>query len=367
MHLGAPYRGFCLKAVVLIFSVAVTGQAQAQIKHIDYTAMNQRVSPQAAASYYMDPSSISSQLQPGMDRFVGKAPNMDKFIAINHANLPQGNMTMNNSPLNGKMDTASLWQKMYANPGNLTEKSYQQTTTRDPQMDSALQKFSSLNNSAQYDQLKQHQSGPSKYTDSFVFHTQDNNQPLQDVGHELSLQDINRYQFQGSHSNAPGLPSTHAGSNTDPTFSGSPLIGGPATFDGQALQGGRVLSGTSTQMRLITPNGSRPYQPMQLGSSNKSDLSGGASNQAVPPGYDTVYSQAQNLRNSRGAESTMSSSSSMPTGAFMPSGVYTPTTASGNALPLSFDAPKMIISVKKGGFVGMGDGKPAAGTTPQAQ
>ncbi len=343
---------------MLLFSVASVGRVQAQIKHIDYTTMNQRISPQGAANYYMAPD---PQSQPGMERFVGKAPNTDKFISLNHANLTKGNLTMGNSPLNGKMDNVPLWQKMYSSPGNLTEKSYPQTSTKDPQMDSALQqKFSGFNSAGQYDQLKPHQSGPSKYTDSFTFHTEDNNKPLEDVGHELSLQDINRYQFQGSHSGAPGLPSTHAGSNSDPSITGSALANGPATFDGDALQSGRVLSGTSNQMRLITPNGSRPYQPMQLGSTNNSSgLTGG---QAPAPGYDTVYSESQSLRSDR------SSAANLKGAAFMPSGQYTPTTSSGSAVPMSFDAPKMIISVKKGGFVGLGDKQPTpASNTAQGQ
>lgn len=368
-----------LAAAVIIFGAVGAGVARAQILHNDYTKMNSQFAPQQPASFYMDPSSIASQLNPGMQRFIGRAPNLDKFLSINKATLPKGNLTFGNSSLNGQMDPNLSLQDRYPLPPDLANKMYPGSTdTRQPMMDSTLQgKYSIYNDSGQPGGLMTHTTGPSKFTDAFVFHTADKDTPqLEQLGRELSLQDINRYQFQGSFSGQPGLPSTHAGdpNSTQPVFSNSALTSGPATFDGGALQSGRVLSGTSNQLRVITPNGSHPYEPMLLGSSGNS-LAPGSSNPAnrnAPTqstsknnDFETVYSQAHDVASSA---ANPGSQKVLPQTAFMPSGTYTPKTADGTSIPMTFDEPRVIIQVKKGGFVGLDKNPvpPPAGEAAQA-
>ncbi|HVU37254.1 MAG TPA: hypothetical protein VHC95_02885 [Opitutales bacterium] len=369
-----------LAAAVIVFGAAGAGVAQAQVRHNDYTLMNSQFTPQQPASFYMDPSSIASQLNPGMQRFIGRAPNLDKFLSINQATLPKGNLTFGNSSLNGRMDPNLSLKDRYPLPPSLANKMYPGSTdTRQPMMDSTLQgKYSIYNDSGQPGGLMTHTAGPSKFTDAFVFHTADKDTPqLEQVGRELSLQDINRYQFQGSFSSQPGLPSTHAGdpNASQPTFSGSALTSGPATFDGGALQSGRVLSGTSNQLRVITPNGSQPYQPMLLGASGNNLASGSspapanrdAPTQSAPKNndFETVYSQTHDVATSA---ANPGSQKVLPQTAFMPSGTYTPKTAGGTSIPMTFDEPRVIIQVKKGGFVGLDTNplKPPTGEATQA-
>jgi len=351
------------------------GQAYAQTRHIDYTSMNSAYSTSGNSNPYLtgvsgayhDASDLSSEYSPDMQKFFSKTTGIEKYLTYGRANLPNGTVTTgnnsysgqmnhsfgssfstNNSSLSGQMDQSPLWQKSYSGPGNIAQKMSSQYDPNNPQTNSALQKMSPYNSHPSDGQLDSHVTGPSKFTDSFVFHTASqysNDNGLSQTGRELSLQDMNRYMFQGSHSGEPGLPLTQAGGTTSqPTFSsGTSLTSIPATFDGLALRGGIVHSGTSNEIQIMNKDGTKPYQSPQAGfatsNSNSSD--------SKDSGQEMIYSELVQKPSTNSAPS-----STLPTGSTMfPVGTYQATTSVGHNIPVETSAPRIIIRAPKGSKV----------------
>ncbi len=357
-----------------------------------FSSLNSSLNTSNVSNYsklsFIDPDSVRDQYSPEAQKFMSKGANMDRFLSMNSAtqsnnngfaytntsmsrllsmnmaNLPKGNVTFGNSSMSGQMASSPEWSKQFPVPNSISQKMFPQPGTRDPQLDSSMQKYSSLNDFTDDSKFRPHQSGPSKYSDSFVFHTTEQDSPIQQVGKQLSLQDINRYMFQGEHSGEPGLPTTHAGSSGQPTFTGTSLTSSPATFDGSAFPSGGVVTGTANQMHLITPNGARPYGPM-VGGSGSSSINRPA-NQSAPSydlssgGYNMVYSQPQAVKDN--GNKNVSGS------AFMPSGTFTPKVADGAPpVQMTFESPEMKVFVKKGGHVSVDNGSNSTTTSPQFQ
>jgi hypothetical protein len=263
-----------------------------------------------------------------------------------------GNLNTSTSSLSGQMNQSPLWKNSYnTQPGNLPQKMSSQFNSGNTSANSLWQKNSPYSSQPYDGQLDSHISGPSKFTDAFVFHTADsypNSSGLSQVGRELSLQDINRYMFQGSQSSEPGLPVTEAGGTAgQPNFSNSTsLTSLPATFDGMALRGGVVHSGTSDEMQVMNQDGTKPYQPPQGGLSANlpAPTNYTTSTEKQDSAFDTVYSQTMQQSSANNG-----SSSALPSGAsLMPAGTYQATTANGQSIPVQTSAPRMFIQVSHG-------------------
>jgi hypothetical protein len=258
------------------------GVAQAQIHHIDYTTMNPQFSTNPMGFKFTDAQSLPgsastldskwmSQIDPSwlgkMNSFgAGQTPGMNEYLGSQRFSTgPDQRPTY--SPFNGKTAPNS-WQSSFPRGDNLPMKMAPVASTRRPQMSDMFKTDPNFN---QFDTNNQwqHAAGPSKYTDAFVFHANDNGQQLASIDQELSMQDVNRYQFHSSNSSEPGLNITHAGGGQVEVTGGS-LNNTPGLFDFKSTSlttpTSEVRSGGPVAPRIITSQGSLPYSPTREGS-----------------------------------------------------------------------------------------------------
>ena len=216
---------------------------------------------------------------------------------------------------------------------------------RQPQMSSDLQRNSSLNDYTAYERWKKPTQTPDKFTDAFVFHTTDNSKQLQQVGRELSLQDINRYQFQGEFSSQSGLPITHAGGDADQlSTSNGQIMHTPKLFDFNPGMANTVPSGGAVSPRIITSDGSRPYLPGTPGSSGTTTTTKSLLQNNVASAPQT---SAGLKPNQAAAASTTTSRGEIPKNeAVLPQGKYQFTTPAGNKVPVEVDAPEITTEIQ---------------------
>jgi hypothetical protein len=341
--------------------LAGVGQARAQIHNQNYQKLNSQFSPGSAMGTFLEPdqllgsgmsdadgssshfvgrlpTSLTSQLNTG---FSEKLPSVNQGVNSSRSSLSSHSFGTQYSPLNGDMSDSPMWRSNFPLGRNFPINMAPTSGTRQPLMSSNMQRISKLNDATAYNHQKTQQTAPDKFTDAFVFHTTDNSKQLAEVGKQLSLQDINRYQFQGSFSGEPGLPITRAaGDASQVSATGGSLSKGPKLFEFAPSQGNSVPSGGSVAPRIITSEGSRPYLPTKqnsLGASTsltKSTLS--SSNSSTPSSAPSSSSSQSNTDTAVRGEIPKHE-------AFLPQGKYQYTTPSGSKLPVELDAPEVII------------------------
>jgi hypothetical protein len=334
----------------MIFFVAGPGLLRAQIRHNDFTQLNSPFSTSNASTVMISPGQMGIT---GNSFFVGTLPNLNSGINQSRSSLANESFQKNLSSLNGQMATSSQWKSNFPLGPNLPLKMAPTSPTRQPQMFASMQRDSSLNDYTGRDRLEQHEVGPSKFTDGYTFHAVDNGTQLQQVGRELSLQDINRYQFQGSFSGEPGLPVTHAGGNADmASISGASLsniTSGQSLFDANTMPTSHPRSGGAVAPKFITTHGTMPYEPGRGNSMPYTTLGapsgGGLNAEKSQPGYKTTSDET--VQQSATTQQSGKSQNYMPTGSLIPSGTYTPTSASGSQLPIQVDDPEVIEKVEQ--------------------
>ncbi len=341
--MAQPRRQFWrIAACLVILVTAGPGLARAQIRHNDFTEMSSTFSTNQASSVLISPGQMGIS---GPSMFVGTLPNLDSSVNDKRATLTGNSFQKTFSTLNGQM-AGSQWKSNFPLGPNLPLKMAPSSPMHQPQMADSMQKNSPLNDFASRDQLDQHEVGPSKFTDAYTFHAVDNGTQLAEVGHELSLQDINRYQFQGSFSSAPGLPVTHAGGATDlPSVSGgslSNITSGDSLFDSGSMPTSHPRSGAAVAPNFITTGGTIPYNPTR-GTSPSSSVPLGASSNGGPAPNDSTDGFSVPLQHSASAQSSNKPQNIMPTGGLIPSGTYEPTSPSGKELPIQVDQGEVIV------------------------
>jgi len=324
---GHPPRPFGRLAVgVLLVIAAGPGLARAQIKHNDFTAMNTPFSTNQASPVYMDATG-----QPTQSFFVGKTPTLNNRVNDSRATLSgNNNLGGTYSPLNGKTADSPQWKSDFPVGNNLPLKMAPSANTRYPQLQGSLQKDSPLDKFTSSRNLKPNTPAPSTFTDAFTFHAVDNGTELAQVGHDLSLQDVNRYQFQGSFSGTPGLPVTHAGgSSSQASFSGqglSNLTSSSTLFDPGTVTS-RVRSGGTVSPRMVTSDGSMPY------GANRNGPFGGSS---TTPELHLPMQSIKTSSTNNGRPNPV-----LPKGALLPAGTYAPT-SNGKTITFDVSEPEFV-------------------------
>jgi hypothetical protein len=240
-----PGRLLC-RAAALLFSLAAL-TAHAQVHHMDYTLQNGQFSTGTTSSTFGQ-------------SWNAKTPNIDQ--SVNGQRIVMGSYETKMSSLNG-MQGPYDWRTAFPESKNLELKMMDQPEMREPQMGDMNGQQSSLSHYTNYSEW-QHPSGSPKFSDSWVLHTGQSSAQSGQSGPEMSLQDINRYDFRASRSSEPGLPVTHAGTGAgeDGSASAGNLINTPALFD---FGGGKELavapttsavhSGGMVAPQMISPSG----------------------------------------------------------------------------------------------------------------
>jgi hypothetical protein len=335
------------------------GQARAQIRNNNFKQLNSQFSTGAASGVFLEPDQVMGTAMTGTDgtatSFVSRLPSslgsqinsgfsetlpgINQRLNDSRATLPDNTFDTKFSSLNGQMSGSPLWKSNFPMGRNFGIKMAPSSDLRRPQMSSNMQRISSLNKDTSYKNLKTRTNAPEKFTDAFVFHTNDNSKQLQQVGQELSLQDINRYQFQGSFSGDPGLPITHAAGDSDQvTTTGGALMHTPKLFDFNPT----VPSGGAVAPRIITSDGSRPYVPTK-----KSSFASGSTitKSALPSSSSNPASNSprQSASPSAPTNSPPNRGEIPKNEAVLPQGKYEYTTPDGSKLPVELDAPEVII------------------------
>ena len=365
MHLRTPHfvRLLPLLTVAGLF-LAGTSRVSAQIRNNNLKQLNSQFSTGAASGVFLEPdqvlgtgltgpngesskfigrlpSSLTAQLNTG---FSETLPSINQGLNGSHSTLSSKNFDTSFSSLNGDMNNSPIWRSNFPLGGNFPTKMAPSSNVRQPQMSSTLQHNSSLNDYTAYDRWKSPKPAPDKFTDAFVLHTTDNSQQLQQVGRELSLQDINRYQFQGEFSSGNGLPITHAGGDTDQvTGSNGKILHTPKLFDFNPGLGNTVPSGSSVSPRIITSEGSQPYLPGTPVSSGTSTTKPAQQSLSMTP--------AQTSGEPKPSQTTPGGSTTLrgeipKHEAVLPQGKYQFTTPDGNKIPVEVDAPEVTTEIQ---------------------
>jgi len=321
---------------VIILFAARPDVARAQIKHNDFTGLNDPFSTSNAQPVVINPDQMGIT---GNSLFVGKMPSLNSHLNDSRATLTGNSFNKTTSPLSGDMANTSQWKSNFPLGPNLPLKMAPNSPTRQPQLLANMQKNSALNDFTNRSRLDQHEVGPSKFTDGYTFHAVDNGTQLAEVGHELSLQDVNRYQFQGSFSGQPGLPVTHAGGTVDQaSISGGSLgkiTSGDSLFDTNSMPVSHPRSGSAIAPNFITTGGTIPYNTRRGISTTGGPLGSGGG----PTQYDEVLPDFKTLGPSGKSPAEMPSGTSL-----LPSGTYTsPSDKDGNRMPIQVDAPEVVI------------------------
>ncbi len=326
---GLPHRQVRFVAASLLLSLAAgAGTARAQIKHNDFTTMNTPFSTSSASPVLISPEAVGYTSQ---SFFVGKTPSLNTHVNDSRATLPSNGLGVTYSPLDGKVAGSPQWKSNFPLGNLLSQKMAPTPDTRYPQFQASMSKDSPLSRFTSSSQLKPNTSAPSTFTDAFTFHAVDNGTQLEQVGRALSLQDVNRYQFQGSFSGTPGLPVTHAGGTSNQaSFSGSNLsnlTSGSKLFDSDTVAS-RIRSGGEVSPRLVTSDGTIAY-----GSNLSGPFGGGVSTPEV----------RMPLKQTRAQQTTNGQPSSvLPKGAILPSGSYAPTSKTGRTINFDVSEPEFI-------------------------
>jgi hypothetical protein len=323
--------------VIFLFT-AGPGLACAQIKHNDFTGLNSPFSTTQASPVVINPDQMGIT---GNSLFVGKLPSLNGHMNDSRATLTGNSFNKTTSPLSGEMASTSQWKSNFPLGPNLPLKMAPSSPTRQPQLLASMQKNSVLDDFTNRDRLDQHQVGPSKFTDGYTFHAVDNGTQLAEVGHELSLQDVNRYQFQGSFSGTPGLPVTHAGGTVDQAnVSGGSLgkiTSGDSLFDTNSMPVSHPRSGSAIAPNFITTGGTIPYDTRRGISTNGGPLGGSSGSGSTK--FDEVLSDYKSVGVAGNTAPEIPSGRSL-----LPSGNYTtPKADDGTSAPLQVTAPEVII------------------------
>jgi len=261
------------------------GVAQAQILHNDFTRQSSQYNSSSASTVLISPDAFGSTMSQKYDdngkpvssswfignsahlgemkSFTGGLPGINNHVNDSRATMPANTFNNHLSNLNGKMTDSPMWQDSFPKGRDFPTKMAPSPNQRLPQMQSSMQRDSSLNDYTSFDRWKDHKTGPDKFTDAYTFHTAADQGPqLEQVGKELSLQDLNRYQFQGSFSSDPGLPITHAAGDLDQVHTdGGSLVNQPRLFNFSIKPSGQIRSGGEVAPNVITSNGKHPYLP----------------------------------------------------------------------------------------------------------
>jgi hypothetical protein len=360
MPLRIPHfvRPLSLLAVTGLF-LAGGDSASAQ-RHNNFQQLNSQFSTGSATGVFLEPDQVMGTGLTGADgsssKFIGRLPgtltsqlntgfsetlpSINHGLTGSHSNLSSKSFSGSTSSLNGDMDSSPMWRSNFPLGRNFPMKMAPAADTRQPQMSSTLQRNSSLNDATAYDRWKKPAQAPDKFTDAFVFHTTDNSKQLQQVGQELSLQDINRYQFQGEFSSEPGLPITRAGGDSNAvTTTGGQLLHSPKLFDLNPTN--TIPSGGAISPRIITSEGSEPYLPGTPASSGTAPRPV-QQNISAPAGQTPSRAQT----NQEVPASTSTTRSEIPKHeAVLPQGKYQFTTPGGTKVPVEVDAPEITTDI----------------------
>ncbi|HTB63135.1 MAG TPA: hypothetical protein VK737_06065 [Opitutales bacterium] len=327
-----------ITSAVLLLGAGV-GVAHGQIQHNDFTSMNGTFSTNSATPVMISPGQMGISAASGKNLFIGSLPNLNQALNSSKSSLGGQSFSKFNSPMNAQKGTAPQWKTNFPIGQNLPLKMAPSAEMKKPQMLSNMENKSALNDYTNRDNYEAHQMGPPKFTDGFTFHAVDNGTQLEQAGRDLSLQDVNRYQFQGSFSNTPGLPVVHAGGQgSQVTLSGSSLssISNSSTlFDSNSMPTSQVRSGASVAPRVLTSEGTMAYMPHNPLGSSRLGVSDGSSR-----GMQTV------------AQETVPSSNSGSTGGglfplgstFTRPGSYSvPDKSNGKDIPVDMDDAEIIV------------------------
>ena len=241
-----PAPGRALRvAAVLAFAGLAAVAAHAQVRPLNMTQQNSQFAPTQSSGTFGQ-------------SWNARQPNLDQ--SVNGQRITMGTYDTKMSSFNG-MQGPYDWRTAFPQSRTLDLKMMDQPEMREPDMGALNGQQSSLSHYTNYSEW-QHPSGSPKFSDTWVLHTgtasSANSSP---TSQELSLQDINRYEFRSSRSNEPGLPVTHAGSGADGSGSGGALVNTPALFDfgdGNGLRPAstsQVHSGGMVAPQMISPNG----------------------------------------------------------------------------------------------------------------
>jgi len=359
MPLRIPHlvRLLPLLAVTGLF-LAGTGRASAQ-RYNNFQQLNSQFSTGSATGVFLEPDQVmgSGLTSPsgGSSSFVGRLPgsltsqlntgfsetlpSVNQGLTRSHSNLSSKSFSGSTSSLNGDMDSSPMWRSNFPMGPNFPTKMAPTSSMREPQMSTTMQRNSSLNDYTAYGRWKKPAPGPDKFTDAFVFHTVDNSQQLQQVGRELSLQDINRYQFQGEFSSEPGLPITHAGGATDQvTTNDGQLLHSPKLFDSSSAN--FAPSGGAVSPRMITSEGSQPYSPGSPSGSGSNFMKPAQQSSSAPVRETSSVPK----QNQPAPANNSNSPSEIPKHeAVLPQGKYQFTTPDGNKVPVEVEPPEITI------------------------
>jgi hypothetical protein len=237
----APGRAF-RAAAVLLFAGLAAASARAQVRPINVTQQNTEFSPTSTSGTFGE--SWNSSL-----------PNIDQ--SVNGQRIIMGMYDTKMSPFNGQQGPYD-WRTAFPQSRTLDLKMMDQPETNEPDMAPINGQQASLSHYTNYSEW-QHPSASPKFSDTWVLHTGIADSSSQPSGKELSLQDINRYEFRASRSSEPGLPVTHAGTGGDATTAGT-LVNTPALFDFgdgslQSAPTSQVHSGGMVAPQMISPSG----------------------------------------------------------------------------------------------------------------
>jgi hypothetical protein len=221
------------------------GVARAQMGTLDATQVNSEFSPTTTSARFGEP-------------WNAKMPSMNQNFSGKEVTL--GKYNWDYSSLNGKKGPYD-WRTMFSGNGKMMPlRMMTQPSQREPTMMDRYNGLDSpLNQSASYDQWRQPHLDQ-QYQDMWVLHTGEHLPSAHQTGQELSLQDLNRYDFRGTRSSEAGLPVTHAGTETSP--SAGPLVNTPALFDFGGSKGlsaaapSQVRSGEMVAPQMMRPDGS---------------------------------------------------------------------------------------------------------------
>jgi len=244
----APGRAFRV-AAVLLFAGLAAAPARAQVRPINVAQQNTEFSPGATAGTFGQP-------------WNSALPNIDQ--SVNGQRIIMGMYDTKMSPFNGAQGPYD-WRTAFPQFRTLDLKMMDQPETNEPGMAPSNGQQSSLSHYTNYGEW-QHPVGVAKFSDSWTLHTGIPDSNTAPSGKELSLQDINRYEFRASRSSEPGLPVTHAGSGGDASSAGT-LVNTPALFDFgdgamQSVPTSQVHSGGMVAPTMISPSGEiKSFEP----------------------------------------------------------------------------------------------------------
>jgi hypothetical protein len=218
------------------------GAAHAQVRNLNMTEMNSQFATGTSSSTFGQ-------------SWNAKMPTMDE--SVNGQRIMMGMFDTKMSALNG-MQSSPQWSTPFSNNHMMETKMMDQPQMQEPTMDRYNGQLSSLSHYSDYGEW-QRPGGVPRISDAYVLHSGEYTPSDQNTSQELSLQDINRYDFRASRSSEPGLPVTHAGGGGEDSSGGS-LVNTPALFDfgngkGLSAPTSQVHSGGAVAPSMITPSG----------------------------------------------------------------------------------------------------------------